>query len=536
MLPGNRNKFTQQPQNILPVISEFSAGVVFIPTMGIDIISQRLPGDYGTGLSSKVVTPAGIAASLSGSGTGKYSFKVKNSLTYSYIFYGILRSGSTYGLGRFFSTLNGSGGHDVYYDEGNSRIVINTWTTAGSNQGYVDLTVSKNPISLVITLNCSTGAGVLNVWIDGVKKTVTPGTASGTMLAGGSTLAFGNRGDSTDRQLNADMVLSAYTPNLLSSDLARSLSSNPWKIFRAPSLPLFSAAVGGGAAALTGAAQAVASASGAISVAVPMVGAAVSVATANGALSTALTLSGAAAAVAQASGTLTLGIALSGAALAKSVAAGALGTRFALGGTATAYAGASGTASSAFPLSGAAAGQAGATGHLTAASATALTGAAIAQAAAIGTVTVQFALSGAAVTKAAASGTLAVGGTSALAGTAQAVPAASGALSVAIPLSGAAQVVAGVTGNLTTGSPLAGAAVAVAAAAGNLMVSVRLSGTAVAQAMASGGLSLQVPLSAAALAHANASGTLYGGLSPIVSDARFAVRARQRNFTVTHAH
>ena len=344
----------------------------------------------------------------------------------------------------------------------------------------------------------------------------------------------------TANRITLNTGLAAFSYDIRSASRAecRDISENPWQVFKAPVRRIWidAGTADGGAIALAGAAQSIVSASGALSVAVPLVGAAVSVATANGALSTALPLSGVAAAVAQASGTLTLGIALSGAAFAKSVAAGALGTRFNVSGAATAHAGASGTTSSDFPLSGAAAAQAEAAGHLAAASPTALTGAASAKAAATGTVTVQFALSGAAVARASASGTLAVGGTSALAGTAQAVPAASGALSVLIPLAGSAQVVAGVTGNLTTGSPLAGAAVAVAAAAGNLMVIVNLTGAAVAQAMASGGLSLQVPLSAAAIAHANASGVLSGGLSPFVSNARYTVRARQRNFTVTHAH
>lgn len=60
--------------------------------------------------------------------------------------------------------------------------------------------------------------------------------------------------------------------------------------------------------ALAGAARAVASSDGALSVNIPLVSAAVGVATASGALSTALKLSSGAVAVAQASGTLTVGI------------------------------------------------------------------------------------------------------------------------------------------------------------------------------------------------------------------------------------
>ena len=288
------------------------------------------------------------------------------------------------------------------------------------------------------------------------------------------------------------------------------------------------------AMALAGRAQALASASGALAFDVVMTGAALGVATASGALSTGIAVGGAAAAIASASGTLVLGVVLSGEAIAKSLASGTLISRFALDGAAQV--------------------QSSASGSLAVSSPAVLAGDATARAAAIGMLTVQFALSGAAIAQAAASGTVSFGGTSALAGVAQATPAASGALSVAVPLAGSAHVVAGITGDLTSGAALTGTAVAVAAASGQLWVTVQLSGAAMAQSIASGGLSLRVPLSAAAIAHAHASGILSGGPERDPGNARYTVhalrrefmlhahprnlaaRARQRNFTVTHAH
>lgn len=266
-----------------------------------------------------------------------------------------------------------------------------------------------------------------------------------------------------------------------------------WEMFLPDSWRIYVPASAGGAIALAGAASAIASASGALAVSVPLVGGAIGVTTATGSLSTAIPLAGAAAAVSSAGGVVTLGIALSGAALASAVASGQM--------------------------------------------------------------QVAIALSGAAIAQAAASGALGVSSGSALSGSAAAHASASGALSVAVPLAGAAQVHASATGNLTTGSSaaLAGAAVAVTTASGALTVTVSLSGTAMAQAVAAGGMRLQVPLSGQAVMHATAMGYLSGGQAALASDPRYTVTrhalgasvrhgalhttiaASHRNFTV-HAH
>lgn len=293
------------------------------------------------------------------------------------------------------------------------------------------------------------------------------------------------------------------------------LSLNPWKIFQRQQTRLwFDAAGSSGASALAGNAQAIASATGALSVAVPVAGAAVGVVTATGSLSTAMNLSGAAAAVAVASGNLTLGLSLSGAAIANAVASGALGIGF--------------------PLAGAAQATATAAGNL--GTGAALSGAAQIAASATGAMQIQVSLSGAAIATAAATGNLTAAGSSALAGSAQAQASASGILSTSLPLAGNAQVVAAASGNLTNGVPLSGAAVAVVTALGNIAVTVTLSGAAVAQAIATGELALSIPLAGAAIMNAIAAGYLSvsGGAGPVGSVARsFILEAEPRQIAAT---
>ena len=532
-----RTLWTRQPQVPVRVDPRYAVpgAVAYNVAAGVNLVSGRAP-TLTTGGITDGINADGRCKRATGGGDGGIKFPIPLSSSYTVVFVGTVEGGGG-GLSRVFSTFNGAGGHDLFTDGTGTLWLQEWWSSAGAVQWPIPWPGgSKAPFRLVVSFAAGDAAAQPTIFLNGVKVLSTrAGTPSGTYISGGSTLGVLCRPDNTGRQGQGTVNACVYLPFVVSDALAESLSENPWQIFTPAARPVCSAAQPM-AMALAGLAQAVASTSGALAVGVKITGAAVSVATANGALSTAIAVNGAAAAIASAAGKLTLGVVLSGAAIAQSLAAGALGTRYALGGTAAAHAGASGNASSTFPLSGTATGQSGAAGHLAASSPTVLTGAAAAHAAATGTLTVQFTLSGAAVAQAAASGVLSVGGTSALAGTVQAIAAASGALSVSIPLAGNAQVVAGVTGNLTTGSPLSGAAVAIAAAAGLLLVTVKLSGTAVAQAIASGGLSLRVPLSGSAIARANASGVLSGGPALYVSNARFTVRARPRNFTVTHAH
>jgi hypothetical protein len=261
------------------------------------------------------------------------------------------------------------------------------------------------------------------------------------------------------------------------------LSKNTWQLF--PPSPRQIWIPSAALLDLAGNAIASASASGALSVAVPVSGAAIGVLTASGALSTAMPLSGVAAAVASASGNLVLGIALSGAA--------------------------------------------------------------VASASATGQMVLQVSLDGAAIAHASATGALSVVGGYDLAGAAVATVSATGALTTSIPLAGAAVCFASASGDLSSSAavPLSGSAVAAFAGQGSLTVTVSLSGAAVAQAQAAGGLAVQIPLSGSAVAHLSAMGYLSGGQSGLASDPRFTVQhaaldynvfAKSRNFTVTYAH
>ena len=279
------------------------------------------------------------------------------------------------------------------------------------------------------------------------------------------------------------------------------------RLFRARSRRVWAVSPVSGGAALAGNAQAVASASGALSASTPvaLAGAAVGVVTSTGAISSAMPLSGAAAAVAAASGNLGSGILLAGGAQAQAGASGNITF-----GAALAAAVASGVLGTQKPLAGGAQAAVAATGNLQASSPSSLAGDAQAAAAATGQMQVQFSISGAALMEALATGGITVTGSTALAGPAQAAAQSTGALTTTIPLAGAAQMVASATGTLALGRPLAGAAVAVSVAGGLLTITTNLAGAAVAQAIASGYMALQIPISGAALAQAIAHGVLSG--------------------------
>ena len=272
----------------------------------------------------------------------------------------------------------------------------------------------------------------------------------------------------------------------------RELTANPWQIFRPQRRILyFDVASGGGPAThnLEAAAAAQASATGALSVSVPLAGAGIAVATASGAMSVSISLAGAAQAQAGASGALDVTGDAS------------------LAGNATATASASGGLSLSIPLAGGAVAQAMAAAGLS--QSVALGGDATAAASATGALTLNVSLAGAAIAQAAADAGLTVTNASSLAADAQASASASGALSVGVPLSGAALTVASADGSLTHIVPLAGSAASASLATGGLDVAVSLSAAALAQAMAAAGLTVeQGGLAGAAAAQASASGTI----------------------------
>ena len=251
----------------------------------------------------------------------------------------------------------------------------------------------------------------------------------------------------------SQLITRVWNGRLLAEADFKAQFDNPFGIYR-PKRKILWFGAGGGSVSLTGSAAAQASASGTISVQVPIVGAATVVATASGTLTTQSPLDGSAAVVATATGELSVTFALSGAALVNALAAGAIST--------------------------------------------------------------SVALSGSALANALATGNLLAGGAGALAGNAAAQASASGSLSTAIPLQGAASALAVATGGLTTAFPLVGVAAAVSHVTGDLTVTFggALSGNAVAQVLAAGALSIQVALSGSAVAHALATGILGSGDVP----------------------
>ena len=333
------------------------------------------------------------------------------------------------------------------------------------------------------------------------------------------------------------------------------------------------AASGGGSQALAGTPQAVASATGAVQMALPVAATSVSAATAVGSLSMALPLQAAASFIASATGGVTLRLSVAGAALAEVLSSGALGMTMPLTGDAAVGAAASGdvTTGSEIDLSGNAAVDVSAAGAFE--QATGMAGAAAAKAVGVGTITLSMALAGSAVAEALAaagvtlesalaaqaaaeaSGSGAAGMTTgliggaaaevtgsadagmtlplagdaagevastgdlttlaegALAGAALAVPTTVGALGLTTPVAGIANVLATAGGALGVNIPAAGDAAAVVLSTGNLQVStgIPLSAAALAAASASGALSITIPMDAVALAQAVAIGALSGG-------------------------
>lgn len=273
--------------------------------------------------------------------------------------------------------------------------------------------------------------------------------------------------------------------------LVLSLIDNPWQVIRRTPRRIYFG--GASAAALAGDATGSASATGALTTAIPIAGAALGIATASGALSTAIPLAGAAAAVVDAGGALTAQITLSGEALAQAIAVAALSTGITLTADAVAEAAASGSLDTIIALIASASAQASATGDLSAGA-----------------------------------------GGAELAGAATAAATVTGALSVEIRLSAAALAQALASGDLSSSIALAAEVLAQAGAAGVLTSSIRLDAAALAQALVSGSLTTSIALSGAAAGLASASGELSGGsLVVLAPDPRYSVRAEPRLYRAT---
>ena len=359
------------------------------------------------------------------------------------------------GLGRIFQDVSGGGlsaGEALWTSNGISYGLYGT-TTSGS--WYAGTLATGRWQSAGVTHDQRTVNLVPVIYLDGTSASVTTSlSASGSYQTTPCNMVLGNRASDSARVWDGMLGPTLFFDGQLTAADHADLARDPLQVFEDDLGALYLPFASSGSAALAGNAAAQASASGTISVQVPIVGAATVVATASGTLTTQSPLAGSATVVATATGELSVTFALSGAALVNALAAGAIST--------------------------------------------------------------SVALSGSALANALATGNLLAGGAGALAGNAAAQASASGSLSTAIPLQGAASALAVATGGLTTAFPLVGVAAAVSHVTGDLTVTFggALSGNAVAQVLAAGALSIQVALSGSAVAHALATGILGSGDVP----------------------
>ena len=324
---------------------------------------------------------------------------------------------------------------------------VNNW---GSNTFY-DSGESLTPGVLTVLLVYRYGT-TLELWRNGQMiqrfTGITPTSLPAQTLICGSFVEDTGYWPSSSDTVMAGRIL---VPTAVTAAEIRAFSENPWALWQAPRDRAVLAAVAGYApvaanTSLSGAAVAVAAASGALSTSIRLAGGGVGAASAAGILKTAIALAGTGAAMASATGVLSTSIQLSGSASARASAFGTLASGGAgLSGGAVASAGASGVLSTAITLAGTAQALASATGTLA---------------------TPSVGLSGAARAEAVATGTLSTG--IRLVGSAGAQASVAGALSTQIRLAGTAAVVASVYGALTTKITLGGAAVASATATGAL--------------------------------------------------------------------
>ena len=341
---------------------------------------------------------------------------------------------------------------------------------------------------------------------------------------------------------------------------------------------VLNAGAGGGSQALAGDAAAVASATGAATMAIPVAATAASIATADGSMAMALPMQASATVEASASGAVSLSMALSGSALSEALASGALGLTMPLAGDAASESIVTGdlTTGGEADLSGDALAQATATGGVE--HTTGMASDAVAQSTGTGQVTLSMALSGAAIsealaaagitlesalaaqaaaqasatgntglatdmiggaaaeasaagdvsmttpmtgdaqTQASAAGDVTALAEGALAGSAAALISASGLPGMTTPIAGEAQILALAGGDLGMSLAVAGAASATLLSTGNLQISLGLplDAAVLATASASGTLLMTIPLDAVALAQATAAGALSGGTETFI--------------------
>lgn len=331
---------------------------------------------------------------------------------------------------------------------------------AASGRAFA-LTVPDNSLHS-IALTWDDAAGNIEGFLDGkslgtnwwIKDTTAQGAAQTLSMLDGS-------GGGSPQNLLTEQ---AYKGKLTNVEIA-ALANNPWLPFKAPDDEIWIIA-SGGAAALAGTPQSIASATAALSTQIILAGASQAQATSTGSLAAQIALAGNSVSISAASGALTAQIKLSGAALAQAISTAALSTGINISASAVAVASASGMLDTVIKLIASAQAVASATGDLT------------------------------------------TGGAGSLSSNAQASATATGVLTAQIRLNAASVAQAIAVAGLSTNITLASGAQSTASASGVITTSIQLSSAAVARAIATGALTIQSGLSASAVAQATATGTL----------------------------
>lgn len=371
-------------------------------------------------------------------------FIKKNVTAFAYLFSGTISPGYASSA---MLVVNTGGGYDLYGD--GSKV----WRCSAS--GFLDAYFSSGvrgtgstsiSTGLPVVVSSDDIAAATKGYVNGVQEISFSGWGSvaGVSRIGDNGAGNSNAGHGVQVFLGFSSVLTAAEHKQIADILLR----DPMELFAPPQPVIWSgAASSGGSFALSGGATSSVSATGALSVAIPVVGAAVSTVSAGGIMSVAKPLAGASSIISLANGTLSVAVNISGAAVSTAFSSGNFKANFAL--------------------------------------------------------------SGAAVMTALAVGGLTASGSGALAGSALMQVSATGAISTSVPLVGQASAVATATGGTKTSVPLTGAAISVSSATGNLQVGITgISGAAVANAVGSGTLSIQVRMGAAAVMHALATGAM----------------------------
>lgn len=194
----------------------------------INIATRKPITGFDSNGVSNVLTHAGPAYSLTGSGTGGISMPVPDSAPFTMLVMARSVTSGSSALGRVMSTFNGGGGNDWYYDGGSHNIQI--FTASTNSQFTLPSSILTGATFQVVGLSMSgiVGSQAPIAYVGGVPITVSTVTAgSGARVAGGTTLGVGYRPDTTGRQAGGVFLLAGYATRQLSARELALVTSRP---------------------------------------------------------------------------------------------------------------------------------------------------------------------------------------------------------------------------------------------------------------------------------------------------------------------